>query len=849
MPLIEMEKKLIIGFILLLLSFTSLAQDVQWASKIMEYSSQSIKDIPGPYFSNQQILKAPNVMPTGGYHPNAWMPKSSDGKQTIKVGFKNPQRIRQIIIAESYNASAIKEVYIYDFEDVPYLVYTQEPSLIAENGRVLNVMMDWTAFDVYAVRLMLDGSNIGALYAIDAIGITESEEPLGIEINLAENLNPNFSAELLGSGINSPYRETAPVFSPDFNTLYFARENHPNNAGGIEDPLDIWFSEFNPSTGNWTEAKNIGQPLNNSGSNFITSVKRNGEYDVAVLGNTYTRTGSMRTGVSVTRKKATEDNTAWEAPEAFKITDDYNFSDKVDFHLTDNLRVLILSEMRNEGRGGRDLWVSFLQNNGNFSKPLNLGPMLNTAGEEFAPFLAPDQKTLYFASDGHSGYGGSDIFMTKRLDDSWTNWSTPANLGPNVNTAQDESYLNLTSDGESIYFVRGNAGGDLDIMMSSTPLFKTPPHEVRILGKVHDSETKNPLVSTISYYDDTNKLIGSTQTNESGYYQIYLDADKVYTYRVEIDCYENFSAELDLNIPKDSTMALVDLYLDQIITQNARDLAVFFDLGSAKLSMDESAIQLDLLYNFLRSNNGVSIEIAGHTCTIGGKEFNDKLSMDRANAVRNEMMKRGIDGFRIQAQGFGFTDPRASNDTEEGRIENRRVEFTITENRRCSDNSIHQAPQAMPASMAAQQSDIVEENKREVERAVSSSNSVAPNSNVKAESTYLVKKGDTYYSIARTHQMSVPQLYALNGIDEKTVLKWGTRIKVMVDSDVDANSPSVVSPSSATNEEGFHTVGKSDTLWNISQRYGTTVEVIKELNNLNNNTIYLGQKLRLPQQN
>ena len=842
-----MEKKFIFSFLILLMSLSTVAQEVQWASKVMEFSSQTKKDIPGPYFSNQQILKAPNVLPVGGYHPNAWMPATSEGRETIKVGFKNPQRIRQIIIAESYNASAIKEVYIYDFQDYPYLVYSQVPSLIAQNGRVLNVMMDWTAFDVYAVRLILDGSNVGALYGIDAIGITESEELVKVEVNIADNLNPFFKADLLSSGINSPYRETAPVFSPDFNTLYFARENHPNNAGGIEDPLDIWFSEFNQNTGTWSEATNIGAPLNNSGSNFITSIRRNGDYDVAVLGNTYTRTGSMRTGVSVTRKKVGEDNSKWEKPEAFKITDDYNFSDKVDFHLSENRRVLILSEMRNEGRGGRDLWVSFLLDNGHFSKPLNLGPMLNTAGEEFAPFLSNDMKTMYFASDGHSGFGGSDIYMTRRLDDTWTNWSTPVNLGPNVNTAQDESYLNLSSDGESIYFVRGNADGDLDIMRSSTPLFRTPPHEVQILGKVHDAETKNPIVSTISYFDEDNKLIGSTQTNESGYYQIFLDADKVYTYRVEIDCYENFSEKLDLNIPKDSTLALVDLYLDQIITQNARDLAVFFNLGSAQLDMAESSTQLDLLFNFLRSNSGVSIEIAGHTCTIGGKEFNDKLSLDRANAVRNEMMKRGIDGFRIQSQGFGFSDPRASNDTEEGRIENRRVEFTITENRRCSDNSIHQAPVSMPVAMTSSAIN-VEENKREVEIATMSTKADAAPSE-KVESRYLVKKGDTYYSIARTHQMSVPQLYALNGINENTVLKWGTRIKVMADSDVQSESPASSIVAAPDTEQGYHTVGNSDTLWNISQRYGTTVEVIRQLNNLNNNTIYLGQKLKLPQQN
>ncbi len=680
-----MTKIFTISIFLTFMASIAIAQDVQWASKVQEFSSQFQKEgFPGPYFSNQQLLNSPNAMPAGGRRANAWMPYESAGRETIKVGFHRPQRVSQIAISESFNASAIKEVYVYDFQDVPYLVYTQEPSLVAENGRVLNIYMNQTLYDVYSVRVILDGSAIGDYYGIDAIGISESKEPIEAKIMLAEDMNPLFIAERVSESVNSPFSETSPIYVPDSKTLYFSRAEHPENAGGIEDPMDIWYSTYNPSTGDWSVAQNIGTTLNNSGSNFITSVRSNGPNFVAILGNTYKGDGTMRTGVSLTAKPATAGQDAWEEPARFKIEDDYNFSERVDFTLSENRRVLIMSAQRNEGRGDRDLWVSFLQENGNFSKPLNLGGNINTACEDASPYLAPDFKTMYFSSCGHAGYGGMDIYMTKRLDDSWTNWSTPINLGPLVNGAEDEIDFNSTPDGKEFYFSRGDKNGDMDILRSTSPLFKNPPHQVRIIGKVYDNENKDPLNGRIAYYDKDNNLIGYANTNPSGYYEIFLDAESTYTYKMEVDCYENFTSSMNLDIPKDSTLALVDLYLDPIYLESSQDLAVFFNLGSADLRMDESNQQFDLLFNFLRSNPGVSVEIEGHTCTIGGEDLNNKLSMERANSVRQEMIRRGIDGFRVNSAGFGYAQPRASNDTEEGREQNRRVEFTIKQNTKCN---------------------------------------------------------------------------------------------------------------------------------------------------------------------
>ncbi|EMR00994.1 hypothetical protein [Cesiribacter andamanensis] len=224
---------------------------------MLEVSSE----ISDTQFSGRQALRAPNVLPAGGENPNAWTPDRPNRKEFIKVGFDEPMRIRQIVIAESYNPSAVSEVYAYDTQGKEYLIETFTPqALPGAQGRLLNIFLDRTEYDVAAIKVVIDGTALPGYHSIDAIGISRSRSPIVIDVNVAADVNPDIQARKLGPQINSEYKELKPLLSPDGNTLFFSRRNHPGNVGGVNDKEDIWFSEKNVQSGEWTEAKNLGAP-------------------------------------------------------------------------------------------------------------------------------------------------------------------------------------------------------------------------------------------------------------------------------------------------------------------------------------------------------------------------------------------------------------------------------------------------------------------------------------------------------------------------------------------------------------------------------------------------------------
>src|SRR5690606_20907469 len=147
--------------------------------------------------------------------------------------------------------------------------------------------------------------------------------------------------------------------------------------------------------------------------------------------------GKMQAGVSI----STNTGGAWSKPKPLKIENDYNFNEKANYFLSNTRNVLIMSVEREDSYGDRDLYVSFMKPDSSWTEPLNLGDVINTAAVESAPFLAADGKTLYFSSDGFSGYGGSDIYASTRLDDTWTNWSDPENLGPEINSPMEDLFF------------------------------------------------------------------------------------------------------------------------------------------------------------------------------------------------------------------------------------------------------------------------------------------------------------------------------------------------------------------------------------------------------------------------
>lgn len=659
--------------------FNSSAQVVQWASKVVQFSSELT---PGQY-SAQQALGKPNVLPAGGKSPNAWVSDKPNRKEFLKLGYDNPMNIRQIAIAESYNPSALIRILAYDESDTEHLVYSLNPSAIPLKGRMLNVFIEPTAYKVIAIKLEFDGAAVPDYFGIDAVAITDSNYPIIADIPLAAYLAAGIVIEQLDENVNSEYSEYNPLLSPDGKTLYFSRKNHPENIGGEKDKEDIWFSELDEN-GKWMLAKNMGSQFNNSFPNFANTISTtpDGKSVIMVLGNKYVKDGKKSlAGVSISSNVGGQ----WTKPVSLNITNDYNYNEKANYFLTNNRKTLLMSVERDDSKGDRDLYVTFMGDDSVWTEPLNLGNAINTAAEESGPFLAIDDKTLYFSSNGFSGFGGSDIYVSKRLDDTWTSWSAPENMGKTINSPLEDLFFNIPANSDFAYYSRGVTEENTDIFSVKLPVIQSPDPWVTVTGKLIDSKTESPLAAKIIYERlPDGKDMGISQSDpKTGEFEIKLPTGFLYSIRAEANDYISESQNIDLRKVTANTkrvdfrlrpIEVVHIEANAIFTFNS----IFFDFDKAVLK-PASFPELERVVQLLNDKSTINIEVAGHTDNIGTIPYNQNLSQRRANAVKKFLTSKGIDASRVTTVGYGETKPRVSNDDEkDGREINRRVEFKIT---------------------------------------------------------------------------------------------------------------------------------------------------------------------------
>lgn len=690
-----MVRKALFAVIIILWGSSLSAQRIYWATKVEDYSSQL-----SPYeYSSEQVIGKPNALPQAGDNPNAWLPSKPNKVEFIKVSFEKDIKVRQIAIAESYNPSAMYEIYLYDRQGNEYLVHTFNPRPIDLKGRVVNIYIDKTEYEVASLRLIIDGRTVPGYSGIDAIGVSSSNKPIDVVIDTPGNLKAGILSEKLGESVNSVYKESRPLVAPDGKTLYFSRSNHPDNFGGEDDPNDIWYSEYIPESNKWKEAKNIGAPLNNTGANYISSITPDGNSMTVILGNVYKKT-KMKPGVSISSKTSE----GWESPKPLEIINAYIEDEDGNYFLANNRKTLVMAVDRYDSYGGKDLYVSFLQTDGRWTEPLNLGNDINTAHLESSPFLAPDNETLYFSSKGYSGYGGHDIYISRRLDDTWNNWTEPENLGSDINSDEDDFFFTIPPSGTYAYYAKSNTTADADIHRIALPIFYQPSPVVSIKGKVVDVDSDKPLLAKISYrLQPEDKEMGYTFSDSlTGHYEILLPAGAAYTYTATI---EDYQMELDtislLNesdyreINRDISLASLGgkepilATVKPIEEANAKKIDDFLEGKSAELRIDDNILfefasdyldpsshqYLELIANHMKENTDVSLIIEGHTDNVGPGQFNQSLSERRANSVLNYFVEQGLSRKQFEVIGYGASRPIASNSTSEGRSKNRRVEF------------------------------------------------------------------------------------------------------------------------------------------------------------------------------
>ncbi|GAB4201668.1 MAG: OmpA family protein [Bacteroidia bacterium] len=328
-----------------------------------------------------------------------------------------------------------------------------------------------------------------------------------------------------------------------------------------------------------------------------------------------------------------------------------------------------------------DIYMSVLDDNGKFSEPVKLGPNINTDKDEESVFIHPDNQTLYFSSNGHIGMGGLDIYMSKRQPDG--SWGPAINLGYPINTHNDENSLLVDPSGKIAYFAsnRSDSYGGLDVYQFELPENARPQNITYVKGKVYDAVTKQPVVASFELFDLSNQnKIAQSFSDQSGNFLLTLTEGKNYMINVQQKGYLFYSDNFSLQNTQTSFEKpfILDIPLMPIDTGAITELKnIFFDVNKWELK-PESKAELDKLILFLKQNPSVKIELSGHTDNSGDKKFNQTLSANRAKAVYDYLVKEGqINPQRLTYKGYGDSKPKVPNDSPENKAKNRRTEFKI----------------------------------------------------------------------------------------------------------------------------------------------------------------------------
>ncbi len=499
-----------------------------------------------------------------------------------------------------------------------------------------------------------------------------------------------------GEGLNSPAYEYLPIPELSGDRIYFTARDRGGRRGGE----DIWLARRDARS---SDAGASTTPVFQTGPLAELNTNENeGPDAVSPDGTTLFMFGNYpgsRGQGDIFFSQLTKDGWGSVRPLPAPINSPYFESDAF---LTADGRAMLFSSDRPGGYypyqaknlfyggdwwGNTDLYISFIQEDGSYSKPRNLGSMVNTPGSERTPYLHADGKTLYFASSGYAenSFGDMDVYKSVRLDDTWQNWSEPINVGTVINGADTDWGFRLTARADEGFFSgvqKPNLGGDDIYRVTPLPKNAQPAQQVAaVRGRILDQNGK-PLQAELEWQDRvTGEDLGTIQSRpDTGEFFIALPPGRSYAYYAKKDGYLSSSRNIDVPaggveyIEESASFELIQVAAAQSSGTEITLSNVNFATGSAKLTADSRG-ELARLVDLLKRNPALRIEIRGHTDNTGGRAQNINLSQKRAQSVFDYLVEQKIDKSRLRAKGFGPDKPVASNDTKAGRRQNRRVTF------------------------------------------------------------------------------------------------------------------------------------------------------------------------------
>jgi flagellar motor protein MotB len=671
----KFTKIILLLFFCLFLEFHSSAQKIQWASKIISVSSEYTDPLLGNEYKAIHALGKPSKYPKFANSPSAWQSLTPDNPtgEYIIVGFDSLQNVKQVAIFENFGAGSIVKIDALDENNKIYTLKELPNGYAKSNGQITYVnLTKSTSFKVRAIKIAFNSNRVIGFSQVDAIAVSESDIPIEESIKLHDEPNATYFKENMGATINSIYNEICPVVSPDGKKLYFTRWKHPDNLGKDKNQ-DIWVSRLKDDK-SWSKAELFSRPINNEENNAVCGISLNGK--TILLNNVYGKDGNMEKGVSVSYLLRTGD---FSFPKPLQILNFKNKSEFSEYTLAPNGKVLLMTTEMKDSYGGKDIYVSFLRTDDKWTEPKNIGNKVNTGESESTPFIAPDGVTMYFSSSGHVGYGSNDIFLTRRLDDSWLNWSSPENLGPIINTTQWDGYFSVAAQGDYAYFssVENSIGAE-DIYRIKIPPKIKPLTLIQFSGKIYNEETKEVIEGKI--------LVKSLSTSDSlfiefdpynGDFEFMWPAKFPFTMEVKS---KGFISKVDrFNFTKEAFYKTVNKNFNLLplrLDKKYNLPIINFEQGKFEI-LPETYDELNNIINILKENVDYGILLEGHTDNQGDWNENLKLSLNRVESVRDYLVMKGINSGRIQIKGWGGIKPLINNMIESRRKLNRRVEFTL----------------------------------------------------------------------------------------------------------------------------------------------------------------------------
>jgi outer membrane protein OmpA-like peptidoglycan-associated protein len=471
-----------------------------------------------------------------------------------------------------------------------------------------------------------------------------------------------FNPVNLGEGVNSNVSEYYPCLIIEGTRLVYTRRVNSRNEDFYETVLQ---------NNQWQQSGALTGNINTGNNEGAQTISQDGQWLIFTGCNFEDGFGSCDLYISYATPKG------WSRPE--------NLGQRINTEawesapsLSPDKRSLYFASNRPGGFGGSDIYVCTLLTDGRWSNPVNLGALVNTVGDESSPFIHTDNQSLYFTSNSHPGYGGDDLFITKKLPAN--QWSVPKNLGYPINTIENEGSLVVTANGKTAFYAsdRAEGRGGLDIYQFELRSDIRPLRTLWIKGNVFDAKTKISLPSMLELTDlATREIISKVQTDENGNYLITLPIGSDYAFNVNRKGYLFYSENFSLKQKAPDSTYSIDIPL-QPLEANAGIILknIFFDVNKFDVK-PESQIELDKVVQLLKDNPTVKIKINGHTDNIGKAKDNITLSNNRSKAVVAYLVSKGIVAARLSYQGLGATQPIASNSTEEGKAKNRRTELKV----------------------------------------------------------------------------------------------------------------------------------------------------------------------------